>query len=164
MNFSSRSEILLSCFLRWVVTWAKTVAMSLKSLSMPSKFRSCLSWSFAAISSVSTTLSSVDFSSVYAANGMSVVHVWPYVKQSVSGSGPDFLLPAPGNVHVLQRLVVALWSNEFKTIFGEYHDVYQISGFGNTSESTVTVDAETYIVFPNIYRSGIGDFFAIKME
>ncbi len=92
------------------------------------------------------------------------IAIWPYVEQLNNGSGPNFFLPAPGSEYILRRLVVV--NNRGlagqKSVYGSYDDVFQVSGAGNAAENTLTIGGDTYIVFPNVYRSDIGDYFAIR--
>lgn len=46
---------------------------------------------------------------------------------------------------------------------GELDGIYHISGHSRAAEDVITVGSDDYIVFPNIYRSGIADYAAVKM-
>jgi len=94
------------------------------------------------------------------------IAVWPFLEQQTTTSGPETFLPAPGNEYVLRRLIVLSnrSSNGDKVVHGSYDGVYQVSGSGNSAESIITINGETYIVFSNVFRTDIGDFFAVKQE
>lgn len=49
------------------------------------------------------------------------------------------------------------------SIYAALDGVYKVSGFGNSAENIITVDGINYLVVPDVYRSGIGDYCAIKM-
>ena len=49
-------------------------------------------------------------------------------------------------------------------LYGEIDGVFQVAGFSNAAENTVTVGADTYIVFQDVYRTDNDDYFAIKQE
>lgn len=48
-------------------------------------------------------------------------------------------------------------------VWGELRGVFFISAFGNGPENTVTIGADTYLVVPNVNRSGNGDSMAVKL-
>ena len=47
---------------------------------------------------------------------------------------------------------------------GELDGMYWVSGFNNTGENVVTRDGFAHLCFPNINRTGLGDFAAIRMD
>ena len=95
-----------------------------------------------------------------------VAGVWPYVSAGQTYGRPDYVLPAPGDEYLLRKLVVLnLHSSKSESnFFGEYDGVYNVSGANNAAENTLTIGGDTYIVFSNIYRSGLADFFVVKQE
>lgn len=48
-------------------------------------------------------------------------------------------------------------------LFGEFDEVYWVSGFQLTPESTITIGEKQYICFPNHTYAGVGDFVAIPL-
>ena len=92
------------------------------------------------------------------------VAIWPFVEQNNNETGPAHFLPAPGNEFILRRLIVIENREAIanRAVYGSYDDVFQVSGAGNAAENTLTIGGDTYIVFSNIYRTDIGDYFAIK--
>lgn len=46
---------------------------------------------------------------------------------------------------------------------GELDGVYHVSGFGVSAEDVVTIDANDYVIIPNVYRSGATDYVAFKL-
>lgn len=49
-------------------------------------------------------------------------------------------------------------------LFGELDGVYQISGFNNTVESTLTIGGVTYVVLQDVWRNGFTDFIALRLS
>jgi hypothetical protein len=47
---------------------------------------------------------------------------------------------------------------------GELEGSFYVSGFSNGAENTITIGGSTYLVVPNVFRNGIADFAAIKLE
>lgn len=54
-------------------------------------------------------------------------------------------------------------SSPASEVLGELDGVYITSGFSSGNQDTITVGADTYMVFKNIYRTGVGETCAIKM-
>lgn len=48
-------------------------------------------------------------------------------------------------------------------VWGELRGVFWLTGYANAAENTVTIGADTYLVFPNVYRSGSADYAALKL-
>lgn len=48
-------------------------------------------------------------------------------------------------------------------VYGELDGVVATTGFGNGAENTITVGQSLYLVVPNVFRSGIQDYFAAKL-
>lgn len=49
-------------------------------------------------------------------------------------------------------------------VYGELDGIYQVSGFGNTVESTFTVDGVTHVVLQDVARTGFIDYIAMRMD
>lgn len=49
-------------------------------------------------------------------------------------------------------------------IYGTLDGIYFITGFNNAVENYIVIDDITYIVFQDVWRTGFGDLFAMKME
>jgi hypothetical protein len=47
--------------------------------------------------------------------------------------------------------------------FGELEGVFEVTGFGNGSENTVTRNGIQHLVVQNVFRNGKADFFAVKL-
>jgi hypothetical protein len=48
-------------------------------------------------------------------------------------------------------------------VYGELDGVYQVSGFGNSSEDIVTAGGVDHLVVQDVYRNGVRDFVAVKL-
>lgn len=46
---------------------------------------------------------------------------------------------------------------------GELDGVYHVSGFSQSAENIITIGGDDHLVVPNIFRSGVEDFAAIKL-
>lgn len=49
-------------------------------------------------------------------------------------------------------------------IYGALDGIYQISGFDNVVENTLTIDGVDYIVIQDVWRTGFADYFALRMD
>jgi len=49
------------------------------------------------------------------------------------------------------------------SIYGALDGIYRVSGFGNSAENVITESGVNYLMIPDVYRSAIGDFCAVKM-
>jgi hypothetical protein len=54
--------------------------------------------------------------------------------------------------------------NNSSTIYGELDGIYYISGFQQGVENTLVIGGVTYVVMQDVYRTGFGDYFAIRMS
>ena len=48
-------------------------------------------------------------------------------------------------------------------IYGELDGIYLITGFDNVVENTIVINAENYVVLQDVYRTGFGDYIAMKL-
>lgn len=85
--------------------------------------------------------------------------LWPWVSQKIglernTIDGSPILTPA-----VLQHRNSAV----DKGVLGELDGVFHVPGFGQTAESIITYSGDDYLVVNNVYRTGNGDFAAIKL-
>lgn len=54
--------------------------------------------------------------------------------------------------------------NESAGIFGALDGVHYISGFNNSPENTLVIDAKNYVVFTNASRVDTEDYFALRLD
>lgn len=72
------------------------------------------------------------------------------------------LLDSPDGSYLLEPIyLTAVGSN--RNTYGLIEGLFKVSGYNNTSENIITVDGVNYIVFQDCYRSGFGDFCALRM-
>ena len=99
-------------------------------------------------------------------------NVWPYVSRltSVYSSGNSYdrfreIERNLDNSYPLFPLI--LMSNEAtiqKNLWGELQGCFALPGAGLSAENEITVDGDTYIAFPNVYRTGTHNFWCVKKE
>lgn len=49
-------------------------------------------------------------------------------------------------------------------VLGEVDGLYWISGFAQASGNTITIDGDDYIVFQNVFRTGINNYLAMRLS
>ena len=79
----------------------------------------------------------------------------------VSSDIPTTLVQALDGSYLLEEIFIT--DANRPSIYAALDGVYKVSGFGQTAENIVTVSGVNYLVIPDVYRSGIGDYCAIKM-
>lgn len=93
----------------------------------------------------------------------SVRTVWPHSHNDKQTSGYLPYREALGGGYVplpivlVQRLPV-------EEVFGELEGIVNISGFGNSSEDTTTIDGDQYVLFANTFRSEAWEYCALRMD
>lgn len=103
-----------------------------------------------------TWVSPVARSDFYTISTQDGHRVWPYafghtgLKPNLDGSYPIF------------PIVFTQKNND--NLFGQMDGVHAPAGTGLTAEATITIGRTTYIAFPDVTRSGNGDFFAVKLD
>ena len=48
-------------------------------------------------------------------------------------------------------------------LFGELDGCYHISGFNNAVENIITVDGVDHLVVQNVHRTGVEDYWALRL-
>lgn len=81
---------------------------------------------------------------------------------SVSTPEKSVLVPALNGDYLCEEIFV---TDTLRTsVYAALDGIYRVSGFGNTAENIITVGGTNYMVFPDTYRSAIGDYCAIRMQ
>jgi hypothetical protein len=68
-----------------------------------------------------------------------------------------------GNYYGIIPLVLTENTGGYVNTYGELDGIFQISGFSNTVENTLTVAGDTYLVLRDVYNTGFMDFTAIRL-
>jgi len=95
-------------------------------------------------------------------------NVWPYVSaENAYNEGNEFTTLLRENIDGSYPVfpLIMMMNSPNKHIFGELQGCYAVPGFGGiAAEDTLTINGETYIVFPIVANASRGDFWAIKKE
>lgn len=85
--------------------------------------------------------------------------VYPYINSLVANSQR----PADSGAanYPLNRLQLA---QSGAGIFGDLDGVFHITGFDNAVENTLTIGGVNYVVIQDVWRTGFGDYIAIRMD
>lgn len=75
-------------------------------------------------------------------------------------AGPINSVRDTGGVYML--IPVMLW--DAANIYGELEGLYQISGFNNAVENTLTIDGKPYVVLQDVSRTGFVDYIAMELS
>ena len=80
-------------------------------------------------------------------------------------AGLDMLREAPDGSYVLTP-VVLMQSNSTTDhdLFGELDGVFHVSGFHNAAENRITVNGVDHLVVQNVYRTGVRDYWALRLD
>lgn len=72
------------------------------------------------------------------------------------------IMNAPDGSYMLEPLFIR--DRIRSGIYGQIDGMYRVSGYQNASENIITVNAVNYMVFQDTYRSGYGDFCALRLS
>jgi hypothetical protein len=61
-------------------------------------------------------------------------------------------------------LPIEIFTTSPTNIYGRLDGFYWITGFDNVTENTVTVDSRDFVVFQDVFRTGLGDYFAMELD
>jgi hypothetical protein len=70
------------------------------------------------------------------------------------------VMPSPGNVYPLTRVVVL----DSYGALGEIDGLAHVSGYANATENTVTAGSATWLVLQDVAKTGIANYTALKLE
>jgi len=81
---------------------------------------------------------------------------------SVNHAFKGSIITAPDGSYILDQiwLVDGNRSGTFCAIDG----LFIVSGYSNSAENIITVDGVNYLVFQDVYRSGYGDYYALRLN
>jgi len=81
--------------------------------------------------------------------------------KSVSSGIASVLVKALDGSYLLEEIFIT--DANRASIYGSLDGICRVSGFGNSAENLITVSGVNYLVVPDVYRSAIGDFCAVKL-
>lgn len=92
--------------------------------------------------------------------------VWPYAS-TLDGNDQERVLynslrESIDGSYTLMPLIL-IGNDPDRDQYGELDGAYALSGFGNASENTITIGADTYVVFQDVYRTTRADYWALKL-
>lgn len=102
--------------------------------------------------------------------------VWPYIHGMNSTGDPThadyygkFFKKCEKNIDGSYPVfpTVIILSNPSNNIFGEFQGCFAVPKGGDSllsSEDTLTIGSDTYVVFQNTFRTGVEEFWALKLE
>lgn len=72
------------------------------------------------------------------------------------------LLPDEDGNYLLIPLYIT--DSSRAAVYTALDGIYQISGFDNAAENVISIAAVNYLVFQDVYRTGVGDYFAVRLN
>jgi hypothetical protein len=95
--------------------------------------------------------------------------VWPYSSYFVATDGMNGfynMRAALDDSYVLHPTLIHMGSNtteaQVKGILGEFDGVFHVPGLGNAAEDVITIGADNFRVFQNIFRNDLINYFCVK--
>lgn len=84
-----------------------------------------------------------------------------------SNNSPSIRRDTGGYYQALKAVVYTGVANNPGTtgnVWGELDGIRYIPGFNNVSENTATIDGNTNVMFGDVFRTGLGDYFLLEMN
>jgi hypothetical protein len=85
--------------------------------------------------------------------------VWPYAYVDSAGAW-DWRPNLDGGYPLLPIVLTDPTPN----VYGELEGVHAVTGFGQSSENTITVAGVQYLVVQDVFRNSKSDFFAVRLS
>ena len=85
-----------------------------------------------------------------------ISNVWP--TRSLTNPRPSI-----DGTYSLNALVLHTSEND-NNVYGEFQGVKRISGYGNATENTLTVDGVEWLIVQDGFRTASGNYFAVALE
>lgn len=82
-------------------------------------------------------------------------HTWPF---------QNTVMVAARDTNGRYPLGPIVLNNNTNNTWGELDGVFHVSGFNNAVENVISLDGKTYVVMQDVFRTGFGDFVAIRMD
>lgn len=86
---------------------------------------------------------------------------WPWGQSSFAQADNQLNLRDTNNVWTLQPILL---NDNGANNYGVLDGVYQITGFNNGSENTLTIGGKDYVVLGDVWRTGFGDYIAMELD
>jgi hypothetical protein len=72
--------------------------------------------------------------------------------------------PVPRDTNSVWGLNPIVMNDTTQGLYGEFEGVYQVTGFNNVVENTITIGAQDYAVMQDTYRTGFHDYYALELK
>lgn len=72
------------------------------------------------------------------------------------------IIPALNGDYSLEQIYIL--DSSRRAIYAAVDGLFRVSGFGNAAENIITVGALNYLVFHDVYRTALGDYFALRLN
>jgi hypothetical protein len=83
--------------------------------------------------------------------------VWP----GICGKSESMLQAMDGTYHLFPFMLVEKTDNN---CIGQFDGCYWVTGRGLAPEDILTIGDDTYLAVPNVWRTGAGDFWALRLS
>lgn len=83
---------------------------------------------------------------------------WPWADSQLTGNN-EYARDTDGNYPLLPVIL-----NDDQGLYGELDGIFQISGFNNAVENTLTVGGSDYVVIQDVSRTGFHDYYALRLD
>ena len=88
--------------------------------------------------------------------------VWPTSTRSATGYAKDYRDVLGGGYMIQPHILHQRWPTI--CVYGELDGVYSISGFSNSAENTTVYDGKTNVIFQNVTRTEIHEYWTLALE
>ncbi len=72
------------------------------------------------------------------------------------------IITAPNGDYSLEQIYIL--DTTRTSIYAAIDGLFRVSGYNNTADNIVTVGSNNYLVFQDVYRTSIGDYFAMRLD
>jgi len=72
------------------------------------------------------------------------------------------IMPDTSGNYILEELYLCNTVNT--STYGFIDGLFRVSGSGNSAENIITISGTNYLVVPNVYRSSVGDYSALRLD
>jgi hypothetical protein len=83
---------------------------------------------------------------------------------SATSAQKSNILTAPDGSYLIEQIWMVDTTTTRPTILGQVDGLFRVSGYLNAAENLITIGGVNYLVVPDVYRSGYGDFLAVRMN